>query len=432
VRSLILASRRGREAAGAQELEAELTELGARVVVARCDVADRGQLVGLLESVPDEYPLTGVVHAAGVLDDGLVESLTAERLDRVLAPKVDAAWHLHELTERLGLSAFIMFSSAAGVMGNAGQGNYAAANAFLDSLAAYRQARGLAGTSMAWGWWAPASDMTGQLGEEDLLRLARSGVAALSAEQGLELFDAAYGTGEALLIPVRLDVAALRAQARAGMVPALLQGLVRSPQRRARDVAGGSLAMRLGGVPEDERPRVVLDLVRSHVATILGHASPDAIDSQSTFKELGFDSLAAVELRNRLGVVTGLRLPATLVFDYPTPKTLASHLLDTAVRDGLARAVPVDIELDKLESMLQSTTVDHAEQTRITARLQELMSLLGDAQQLQDGDRVAEKIQSASDDEIFGFIDEELGSSSELRDLGPDAVPTEGGAGNGR
>ncbi len=338
VRSLMLAGRRGIQAEGAAQLRDELESLGARVSVEPCDVADRRQLERLLAAVPGEHPLSAVVHAAGVIEDGTVESLTAEQIDRVLAPKVAGAWHLHCLTEQLDLSAFILFSSVAGTLGAAGQGNYAAANTFLDALAAYRRARGLAGLSLAWGPWAQTSGMTGRLGEADLARLARMGTAPLSIEQGLQLFDAACGAEEALLAPMRLDTAALRAQARAGMTPALLRGLVHVTARSKKDAAEQSLAERLAGVPEAQRERVALELVLSHIATVLGHLSPRSIDTQRTFKELGFDSLAAVELRNRLTTATGMRLSTTLIFDHPTPSTLTDHLLSEVLPDIAARS----------------------------------------------------------------------------------------------
>ncbi len=326
VRSLLLASRRGLEAEGASALQSELESLGARVAVAACDVAERGELEDLLGSLPEEFPLRAVVHAAGVVDDGLIGSLTAERVDRVLAPKLDAAWHLHELTEHLDLSAFVLFSSIAGVLGGAGQGSYAAGNAFLDALAAYRRARGLAGLSVAWGWWAAASGMAGRLDEVGLARLRRSGLVALSSEEGLDLFDAACQMAAAGVVAVRLDRPTLRAQARIGSVPALLSALVRPPARGVDDAAQGSLARRLAGMSQRERERALLELVRAETASVLNYASA-AVDVQRTFKELGLDSLSAVELRNRLCAATGLHLPATLVFDYPTPVVLADCLL---------------------------------------------------------------------------------------------------------
>jgi acyl transferase domain-containing protein/thioesterase domain-containing protein/acyl carrier protein len=332
---LVLASRQGAQAEGAAELEAQLVALGARVQVVACDVSDRGELARLIESITCERPLYGVLHAAGALDDGVIESLTAERVERVLAPKLDGAWHLHELTEHLDLRMFVLFSSAAGVFGAPGQGSYAASNSFLDALAAYRRAHGLAGVSIAWGQWAQqasGSALTARLDAGDRARIARSGILALSEQEGLRCFDAALSTEEALVVGLRLDGAALRAQARAGLLPTVLHGLVRVPARRA---AGGSLAARLAGVREGERERVALEAVRGEVALVLGYASPDAVDPRRTFKDLGFDSLTAIELRNRLGGVTALRLPATLVFDYPTPLALTGFLLQ-AVTDTRA------------------------------------------------------------------------------------------------
>jgi acyl transferase domain-containing protein/NAD(P)-dependent dehydrogenase (short-subunit alcohol dehydrogenase family) len=328
VRHLLLVSRSGSRSQGASELAAELSELGAEVRLAGCDVADRAQLQDLLERIPAEHPLRGVVHAAGVLDDGVIGALTAERLDGVLEPKLDAAWHLHELTRDMELSAFVLFSSVAGIVGMAGQGNYAAANAFLDGLAAHRRAQGLSATSMAWGYWAQTSAMTGHLSQTDLARMARSGVAPLTSEQGLELFDAACEAQEGLVVPVRLDLAALRAQARVGAIQGVLSGLVRAPSRKGSGDAAGSLAQRLTAVGDGEREALVGELVRAEVAAVLGHDSSKAIDPKHVFVDLGLDSLASVELRNRLSARSGLRLPATLIFDYPSPLAVAHHLLE--------------------------------------------------------------------------------------------------------
>ncbi|MFC3583192.1 SDR family NAD(P)-dependent oxidoreductase, partial [Streptantibioticus rubrisoli] len=324
VRHLLLVSRRGADAAGASELAAELAGLGARVSWAACDVADRDALAGVLAAVPAEHPLTAVIHTAGVLDDGVIDSLTPERVSRVLRPKVDGAWNLHELTQGMGLSAFVLFSSAAGVFGGAGQGNYAAANSFLDALAEHRKSLGLAGSSLAWGLWA-----TGMADSADVERLNRGGVAALSVQDGTALFDAAVRTDEALLVPMRLDLAGLRAQAASGMLPPLLRGLVRTPTRRATANAAaptGALAQRLAGLSEAERDRAVLELVRAQVAAVLGLAGAEAVEPLRAFNEVGFDSLTALELRNRLNAATGARLPATLIFDYPTPTALADYL----------------------------------------------------------------------------------------------------------
>ncbi|MGA2164865.1 MAG: SDR family NAD(P)-dependent oxidoreductase, partial [Solirubrobacteraceae bacterium] len=326
-RHLMLVSRRGADAPGAAELQEELAAMGASVTVAACDVADRAELARLIDAIPPEHALGMVVHAAAALDDGVVESLTAEQVERVWAPKAAAAWYLHELTADLDLSAFVLFSSAAGTFGAPGQGNYAAANAFVDGLAAYRRARGLPATSLAWGLWEQATSLTGELGEGDLARIERGGLRALPTEEGLALFDAARAGSEALVLPVGLDWAAVRGGARAGLLPALLRGLVRAPARRAL-AAGGSLARRLAGAPRSEHREIVLRTVLVHAAAVLGHDSPDAIEAQRAFKDLGFESLSAVELRNRLSTATGLRLPATLIFDHPTPAALARHLLE--------------------------------------------------------------------------------------------------------
>ncbi|MFH8371875.1 type I polyketide synthase, partial [Streptomyces sp. NPDC018031] len=334
VRRLLLVSRRGPAADGVAELVGELAELGCAARVEACDVADREQLAGLLGSL--EQPLTAVVHAAGVLDDGVIEALTAEQLERVMRPKLDAAWHLHELTADTELSAFVLFSSVAALMGSAGQANYAAANSSLDALAQLRRAAGLPATSLAWGLWSDARGMAGELGEADLARLERMGVGALSAELGLELFDQAMASDAALLAPVRLDVPALRVQARAGMLPALLRGLAPVPARRAD--ASGSLAQRLAGTAEADRERLVLEVVQAQAAAVLGHASAAAVDGERAFKDLGFDSLSAVELRNRLNQATGVRLPATLVFDHPTPAAVARLVLSEI--GGIAAAAP--------------------------------------------------------------------------------------------
>ncbi|QKV91024.1 SDR family NAD(P)-dependent oxidoreductase [Streptomyces sp. NA02950] len=330
VRHLLLTSRRGAAAGGAGQLRDQLVALGATVTVAACDTADREALAALVAQVPADRPLTAVFHTAGVLDDGVVSSLTPERVDRVLRPKVDAVLNLHEVTRDLDLSAFVLFSSAAGVLGGAGQGNYAAANGFLDAFAQHRRALGLPAHSLAWGLWAQTSTMTGAV---DTAQAARSGVAALSSEQGMELLDTALALDTPLLVPMRIDLVALRAGAGSGSVPLLLRGLVRTPARRAGAAAregasGGTAALsdRLAGLSEDEQSAMLVELVCAQVATVLGHPDPSAVGPGHEFVDSGFDSLTAVELRNRLNAATGLRLPATLVFDHETPTDLAARL----------------------------------------------------------------------------------------------------------
>jgi acyl transferase domain-containing protein/acyl carrier protein len=317
-RHLMLASRQGHSSEATEDLSA----LGAAVTVAACDVSDPRELAVLLDSVPAQHPLTAVIHAAGVLDDALITDLTPERLDTVLRPKVDAAWNLHEQTLHLDLQAFVLFSSAAATLGAPGQGNYAAANSFLDALAHIRPA-----TSMAWGLWNETSSMTGSLDESNRERIRRTGTVALSTQDALALFDSALATGHAHVVPARVDRKALRAMAESGALPALLRNLIRvNTLRTARNAAGNDWARRVTALPEQERRTAILDLVRMYVAGVLGHENPGDVNIGQPFKDLGFDSLTAVQLRNQLTTTTGLTLPATLVFDHPTPTALATHL----------------------------------------------------------------------------------------------------------
>ncbi|QKV96536.1 SDR family NAD(P)-dependent oxidoreductase [Streptomyces sp. NA02950] len=325
VRHLLLASRRGPDAEGARALTDELTALGAEVRVAACDLADRDAVADLLATVSRDHPLKAVVHAAGVLDDGLITSMTGGRLDRVLRAKADSAWHLHELTADHDLTAFVLFSSLAGVIGGPGQGNYAAANTFLDVLAHRRRAQGRPAVSIAWGLWEEASDMTGHLSRTDTARLADSGVIALTAEEGLRLLDATLEAPASLVLAARLDMAALRTQAAAGVAPAPLRGLVRTaPARPAATSA--ALMEELAGRTGPERARVLLRLVRTEIAAVLQYPGPDAVPPDRAFSDLGFDSLGAVQLRNRLNLATGLGLPVTAVFDHPTPRAVSLFL----------------------------------------------------------------------------------------------------------
>ncbi|MEU1607897.1 SDR family NAD(P)-dependent oxidoreductase, partial [Micromonospora matsumotoense] len=325
VSRLLLVSRRGPAAPGADDLVAELTGAGAQVELVAADVADRAQVTALVDGHPD---LSAVVHTAGVLDDGVVSSLSAARLSAVLRPKVDAAWLLDEATRGRDLSAFVLFSSLSGVLGAPGQGNYAAANAFLDALAVTRRAAGLPGVSLAWGLWGEGSAMTDRLSEADRERMSRGGVLPLATADGLALLDAAVGNPYPTAVPARLDLAALRALG--DDLPLPFHGLVRPARRTAARVAGTTAtgwAADLAALSTEERERAATALVLSQVATVLGHASAERIDAGRAFQELGFDSLTAVELRNGLSVSTGLRLPATLIFDYPSPRDLARHLL---------------------------------------------------------------------------------------------------------
>ncbi|WP_141576718.1 type I polyketide synthase [Actinomadura sp. WMMA1423] len=324
VRRLVLASRRGPAAPGVPELVAELEGLGARAEVVACDVADRGAVTALLAA----HPPRAVVHAAGAVDNAPVDALTPERCATALRPKAGGAWLLHELTRDLDLTAFVLISSAGGLVLASGQGGYAAANTFLDALAAHRRAAGLPAASLAYGMWALDTGLGGALTGADLDRMARLGTPALPADEALALFDAAAGSGEAAPVALRLDAAALAA--RTDDLPALLRdrahGRATGPARRSAGGASAALLRRLEDASGAERDRVLLELVREHVAAVLGHASPTEVDPDRAFRDMGFDSLASIELRNALAKATGLRLPATLVFDHPTTRAVAELL----------------------------------------------------------------------------------------------------------
>ncbi|MFF7977233.1 SDR family NAD(P)-dependent oxidoreductase [Streptomyces sp. NPDC007905] len=415
-RHLLLVSRRGPAADGAAELVAELEALGAHARVAACDVAERDRLAELLDTL--DRPLTAVVHTAGVLSDSVIESLTPEQIRHVMRPKLEAAWHLHELTSRMDLSAFVLFSSAAGLLGNAGQANYAAANAAVDALAALRQSAGLPTLSLAWGLWSDSTGMTGELDEADLARMQRTGIGAISSDLGLELFDRALASEATLSVPVHLDLSALRNRARSGLLPAMLRGLVRTPTRNS---GARSLERQLAGVLEADREQVVLDLVRSQAASVLGHASAAAVEPERAFKELGFDSLAAVELRNRLSQVAGIRLPATLVFDHPTPLAAARMILSEVGGAGAEqRPSPLDAELQRLEAFLIAVSADQRQlaqlagaKPRLRSLSNRLRTLLSTAVTGHDDtdDHLEDDLDFASDSDMFDLIDKELGSA---------------------
>ncbi|MER7007173.1 beta-ketoacyl reductase [Dactylosporangium sp. NPDC000555] len=323
VRHLVLLSRRGSAAPGAAALVTELSDAGARVDVVACDVADRPALASALAAVPS---LSAVVHAAGVLRDATVANMSAENVDTVFRAKAASAWHLHDLTAHHDLSAFVLFSSATGVLGGAGQGNYAAANAFLDALAVRRHAAGQPALSLAWGLWAAASGMTGGLSSADRRRLARNGLAAMPDEEALALLDAALTTGRATVAPMRLDLSAQRDRV---SLPPLWRGLIRAPRRGAATAEDRpDLRGRLAALVEPEdREWLVAEFVRAEVAAVLGHDRPESVDVHRAFNKLGLDSLTAVDLRNRLSQAVGLRLPATLVFEHPRPIEIARHLV---------------------------------------------------------------------------------------------------------
>ncbi|MFE1251725.1 SDR family NAD(P)-dependent oxidoreductase [Streptomyces sp. NPDC058766] len=421
VRHLVVAGRRGPDAPGAAELRAELAALGAEVTIAACDVADRTALAALLAGIPADRPLTAVVHTAGVLDDGVLSSMTPHRLDRALRPKADAVVALHELTRDLDLARFVVFSSVAGTFGGAGQANYSAANAFLDAFAHHRRAQGLPAVSLAWGTWLPEAGMTGELGDADRERHARTGMVPLDAAHGMRLLDAAADSDRAALLPMDLDPAALREHH--DVLPVLLRGLVRTPARRRAATAATAapaaqaprpLAERLAPLSAADREQLLLEVVAEQAAAVLGHGSAAEIDPEQTFKELGFDSLTAVELRNRLASATGLRLPATLVFDHPTVLAQVRHLLDRlSLPEPPGTAQALLGEMDRLESALDDSGVAGEDREKVTARLRDLLARwqgepVTPADTPADDDELA-GVETAGD--LFDLIDRELGDA---------------------
>ncbi|MET9713675.1 type I polyketide synthase [Nocardiopsis alba] len=321
-RDLLLLSRRGEQSPGAADLRAELAGLGAQSTFVACDVTDSDALSEVIEA----YPPTAVVHIAGTIDDGVLTALTPERIDTVLRPKADAAFHLHRLTRHLELRAFVLFSSAAGVLGSPGQANYAAANVFLDGLVHHRRAQGLAGLSLGWGLWERLGESGSHLADTDISRLRRLGMARpLGHDEGLALLDAALAATDAHLVPMPLDLGAVRSRAaRTGHLPPLFRGLVRPPRRKAAAI--GSAGPDLRSLTGDDRDRALLDLVGSRTLEVLGRSAGEELDPDQNFLELGMDSLTAVELRNELRDATELRLPASVVLNHSTPRRLAAFL----------------------------------------------------------------------------------------------------------
>ncbi|MGW4456868.1 type I polyketide synthase [Streptomyces albidoflavus] len=326
---LLLVSRRGADAPGAEALADELRADGAQVTLAACDLADRAALAGLLDTVPEEHPLTAVVHTAAVLDDGVIDSLTPEQLDRVLRLKMDATLHLHELTRDKELSAFVLFSSMAGSFGASGQGNYAPGNAFLDAFAHHRRALGLPALSLAWGPWAEGGMAEGGIGE--LAR--RHGLPEMAPALATAALGQALAHGDTAVAVADIDwerffvaMTATRASRVLEDVPEVRALRAEEPAGPAESAATSAFVAGLAGRPRDEAVRTLLDLVRTQVAAVLGYGSAEEIEPDRAFRDIGFDSVTAVELRNRLGAVTELRLPVTLTFDHPTPRVLAEHL----------------------------------------------------------------------------------------------------------
>ncbi|WHX20887.1 SDR family NAD(P)-dependent oxidoreductase [Streptomyces malaysiensis subsp. malaysiensis] len=428
---LVLASRRGPEAPGAVELEAELTGLGAKVTLAACDVTDRAALAETLAAIPADQPLTAVVHTAAVIEDGVIEGLTPDQAERVLRLKVDATRHLHELTRDLDLTAFVLCSHFSATFGAPGQGNQAPGNAFLHAFAEQRRADGLPATALTFGPWGDGGTVDGAVGD----RMRRHGINEMAPEPATATLQHALDRDETALTVIDMDWRRFTLAFTADRSRPLLHDL---PE--AREVveemaaaetegtgaaAGAALAGQLAALPETERERVLLDLVRSAVAAVLGHSGAQAIEAGRAFKELGFDSLTAVELRNRLGAASGLKLPPSLIFDHPTPAAVAAYLRAGIAPDEAADGTAVLDELDKLETALTGTAPDNITRARITMRLQSLLAKWNES----DGTAVtaepaaaaaaperpakdtvdAEQLQSASDEELFAFINKGLG-----------------------
>ncbi|NEC91814.1 type I polyketide synthase [Streptomyces sp. SID12501] len=417
VRRLVLTSRSGTDAPGVPELLADLAAAGATAQVAACDIGDRAAVSALLDRLAaDGHRLTGIVHCAGTVDDGVLTSLTPDRLDPVLHAKAHGARHLHELTRGLDLHHFVLFSSASATFGAAGQANYCAANAYLDALAERRTADGLPAVSIAWGLWEENSGMTAALGERDRERLRRTGTAPLPTARALALFDTALTIPTATVTAAPLDPAALRARYRDQPVPVLLRELAGPVPRRAAAAVrqlpepGADFTARLAALPEEERHTYVLGLVLDRTAQVLGHADAAEVDPDQAFKDQGFDSLTAVELRNQLRVATGLAAQATLIFDHPSPVALAEHLLRQAVPAGPGPEELLRRDLDRLETAAEALLPDHPAHAEVADRLRRILHRL-DASTTSAATDPADDValSAASADEVLAYIDSQFG-----------------------
>ncbi|WP_411293693.1 type I polyketide synthase, partial [Streptomyces kunmingensis] len=418
---LVLTSRRGPDAPGADALHAELTALGARVTIAACDVADRTALAALLGELRDDgHHIRTVVHAAGLVQATPLSDMSLAECAAVLAAKTLGATHLDQLLgeffDEADLDAFILFSSNAGVWGSGGQAAYAAANAALDALAQSRRARGRTATSVAWGAWS-GSGMAADPAAEEQLR--RRGVLAIAPDRALAALRQALEHDETLLTVADIDWPRFATGFTAARPRPLLTELPTGRGTAADDTDTAEQpdtdpGERLRAMPAAEREAAMLDLVRSAVAAVLGHDEAAAIDVTRPFKDLGFDSLTSVELRDRLTAATRLSLPATLVFDHPTALDLVGRLRTGLGGEETAQLSPdqaVLEELDKIEAGISALSPDH-DLDAVQARLRSLLSALGDRQSAEDEVPVTRKLETATDDELFEFIHREFGKSS--------------------
>ncbi|WP_345463107.1 type I polyketide synthase, partial [Actinoallomurus oryzae] len=391
-RHIVLASRSGPAAPNATELHQELSSQGAEVTITACDTSDPGALAELLDTIPHQHPLTGVIHAAGTLQDATVTKLTNDQVHAVFTPKVDTAWHLHRLTHDHPLTHFVLFSSIAGTLGSPGQANYAAANTFLDALAHHRHANGLPATSLAWGLWQQSSGMTKRFTRSDHARASRLGVEPFSPEQALQLFDAVLTQSRPTLIPARLNLTAQNPHP-------LFRGLLPIARQKAAPAVS---------IPSELTYEQLVQLVCASTSMALGHESSESISADSSFKELGLDSLTAVELRNHLGSATGLRLPATLIFDYPTPRSLADHLNG---RLSPKPTAPEDLllgELEKLKKIVEGVAIDGDRHTEIALRIKDLLRSWNSRRDEGTENHPAKNVDPTTDEELFELLENEL------------------------
>ncbi|MFD3924430.1 SDR family NAD(P)-dependent oxidoreductase, partial [Streptomyces sp. NPDC058595] len=415
---LLLTSRRGESAPGAAQLRAELEKLGATVTIAACDVADRGELATVLAALPTEQPLTAVVHTAGLLDDGVLDALTPERLKRVLRPKTDAVLNLHELTKDLDLSAFVLFSSIAGVLGSMGQANYAAANAHLDAFSEYRRAAGLPTTSIAWGPWSG----DGMAADEAVDRNIRAtGVRPLAPDVAIAALQEALDRDETRLVVADIEwqlVAASAADA-ARRDPLLgefpeVRAVWQAADQVAADgvLAATALRDKLQSAGSNaEREQVVLELVQSRLATVLGHGSADLVEGDKAFREVGLDSLGSIKLRNAVNAATGLNVSATLLYDYPTPLALSQYLLTEITEEDTVTEATLLAELERLDGALRSLALADSGRRRVAGRLQVLLSKWGDEPDRTDEDSSHQDLDAVTAEELFDLISDEFGKS---------------------
>ncbi|GDY48072.1 hypothetical protein SANT12839_089540 [Streptomyces antimycoticus] len=410
---VVLTSRRGAEAPGAGELREELEALGARVTVAACDVTDREAVAGVLASVPEEFPLSAVFHAAGVEQAAELAEMSLADAAAVVSGKAAGAACLDELLGDRELDAFVVFSSIAGVWGSGGQAAYGAANAHLDALVEDRRARGLAGTAVAWGPWAESGMAAGSGGEQ----LARRGLISMAPDLAIAALQGAIAGDDGVVTVADMDWERFapaftmgRPSPLIGELPEVVSAL---EQARAAEEghaeAGSRLRERLSALAPGERERAVLDLVRSHAAAVLGFSGMEGVESDRAFKELGFDSLTAVEFRNRLNADTGLRLSTTLVFDYPNSRALAEHVRAGVLPDEGTSSTPLIADLERLEATLSTAEPDNAERSAIATRLQVLLAKLnGGEAGAANAESVTQRLDAASDDDLFDFIENEL------------------------